>query len=80
MERIEVWMEENDDLAVITRDGNFAGVLAQDEKYVRAHADRLHEAMIAVMKVPDHKSGLWVWKISYGWTQIRGHLVKQRRQ
>lgn len=70
-----ILMHPEDDVGVLSKDGKFAGVCGQSEEYVRQRADQIHEAMIAVMKVPEHRSGLWVWKISHGWTQMRGERI-----
>src|SRR4051812_44472931 len=73
---ITILMHPDDNVGVLTKDGKFAGVCAETEEYVRAHADRIQEAMLAVVKVPEHQSGTWIWKISHGWTQMRGEKIK----
>lgn len=66
------FMGPDDEVGVLTLDGEFAGVVGPSMGYVVERADQLQEAMIAVMKVPDHRKGWWLWRIGYGWTQIRG--------
>ena len=74
--RLTILLGPDDEVGVLTKDGRFAGICSQSEEYVRENADRIHEAMIAVMKVEEHKSGLWIWRISHGWTQMTGEKVK----
>lgn len=73
---LSILMHPEDEIGVLTKHGKFFGICAQDEQYVRLNADRIHEAMIAVMKVPAHREGIWVWKISHGWTQMRGERIE----
>jgi hypothetical protein len=75
---VAILMHPDDEVGVLTKEGRFAGICAKSEDYVRAHADRILEAMVAVMKVPEHQSGLWVWKISHGWTQMRGENITNK--
>jgi hypothetical protein len=72
---IVILMQPDDEVGVLTKNGRFAGICASSEGFARKHADRIQEAMIAVMKVPEHREGLWVWKIKHGWTQMRGEKI-----
>lgn len=72
---VSIIMHPEDVIGVLTKNGKFFGICGQNENDVRLNADKVHEAMIAVMKIPAHREGFWVWKISHGWTQMRGERI-----
>lgn len=70
-----ILMNPDDEVGLLTNEGKMVGICAESLEYVQKNADRLHEAMIAVMKVPEHREGLWVWKVCHGWTQVVGEQI-----
>lgn len=72
---LEVWLFAEDDVVVVTWNGEFYKGFAHSMKELRAHADIVHEFMIGAMKNPKCKVGLWEWKIKNNWTSLDGMQI-----
>lgn len=73
--RFELPYRQNDNVVLLVTDGKMAGIAARSEEYARKHADKIQELMILVMKQPNTKSGVWIFRISDDWKSVYGELI-----
>ena len=50
---------------VLTINGKFVGIASKNKKNIYREGDRIQEEMVNVMKVQEHRKGMWRWEISY---------------
>jgi hypothetical protein len=78
--RFELPFRPNDNVVLLVSNGKMAGIAAPSEKYARSHADKIHELMILVMKQPNTKSGVWIFRISDNWKTVYGELIATKEE
>ena len=70
-----VWLYEDDLAVIITQDGKFFGIWAHDESECLENADFLQEWMSTMMKEPEHREGVWSWRIKDEGDKIIGQYL-----
>jgi len=75
-ERDLVWLYEDDLCAIITVDGDFAGIWAHDET-VHAEADMIQEWMSLIMKKPENRKGIWMWRVNKDKERVYCEFIKE---
>ena len=73
-----VWLYE-DDLAVLMTDtGKMIGVWAHTEDECLKNADMMQEWMSVMMKQPEHKYGVWLWRFKKDGMKVYGQYLGER--
>lgn len=54
-------LNENENVAVLVKDGQFGGVVARKENDVYQNADLIQEAMVSLKKHSQYNHGKWMW-------------------
>jgi len=70
-----VWLYEDDLCAIITVDGEFAGIWAHDEE-IHREADLIQEWMTAIMKKPENRKGIWMWRVNKDKERVYCEYIK----
>jgi hypothetical protein len=71
-EEFLIMLQPNDNVAILTLDGEMRQGLVRHPKQLWNNADAIQELMIFAMKKPASRSGLWLWKIRNNWSEIVG--------
>ena len=73
-----IWIHEEDLCAVMSENGELAGIWGHTQAEVMDRADEIQEWMSAVMRNPEHKHGIWVWRINRDGQKITGEYKGER--
>ncbi len=67
-----LYLRPHDNAALVTIDGELKQALTHDEKELLRNADAVQGMMIDIMKYPEARTGMWVWKITEKWGTLAG--------
>ncbi len=70
-----VELREEENAALITIDGEMRQGFAHNERDVTENADALTDLMVRMLKNPEAKEGVWIWKVTENWKAIDGWEV-----
>ena len=71
-----VYLYEDDLCAIITVDGEFAGIWAHDDQVYKV-ADIIQQWMSVIMKEQDNRRGVWLWRVSKDQQYIFAEFLKE---
>ena len=69
-----VWLKNDDLCAILTIDGQFAGIWADSEKQYLENADAITECMIFVLN-EEEWDGSWLWKIKKNGLDVTAQYI-----
>jgi hypothetical protein len=70
-----ILIHPHDNVVVLTKNGEFYGILAASEQEIRENADLIEEEMTKVMKKEECRQGVWIFKIRHNWLEVRGEKL-----
>ena len=70
-----VWLYTDDLVVIITVDGVFYGIWCDDPQDSYDNADEIQGWMCHVMKDPEHRDGVWMWRIKNNHCEITGEYL-----
>lgn len=71
----QFFLEEDEDVAVLTHEGKFGGIWARSYEEVVSHADEIHCVMAKIVKNTDYQNGYWVWVFKDKYSAIEGQKL-----
>lgn len=71
-----IFLEPQENVAIITKDGKMVNGFVHYKNDLMDFADAIQEIMIDIMKTPQAKEGVWLWKISENWNSVSGWEVE----
>lgn len=72
MTHVSLELKKEDNLLLMTVDGEVKGFWVHKEKDIYENADYIQWTMISMMKDPMHREGGWLWRLSNDWKVLEG--------